>query len=116
MSLVLEWEQVRRTVSGKDSGLGAGSLADHDGGVRVVLLHGRVGAVDESSVNQSQSQSIASAPVVQNAPSGIRGLRLRGWWTDLVAALCSEDWQKRKRSSFRPLEKTYLPDIVIDSP
>lgn len=32
--------------------------------------------------------------------------------TYLVAALCSEVWQKRKRSSFRPLVKTYLPDIA----
>jgi hypothetical protein len=29
-----------------------------------------------------------------------------------VAALCSEVWQKRKRSSFRPLVKTYFPDMV----
>lgn len=39
--------------------------------------------------------------------SGIEG-------TDLVAALASEDWQKRKRSSFRPWVKTYLPDMVCD--
>lgn len=37
---------------------------------------------------------------------------IEGTWTCLVAALCSEDWQKRKRSSFRPLVKTYLPDMA----
>lgn len=37
----------RRTVSGKDLGQGAGGLADHDGRVGVVLLHGRVGAQEE---------------------------------------------------------------------
>ena len=35
--------------------------------------------------------------------------------TCLVAALCSEVWQKRKRSSFRLLVKTYLPDMVRGS-
>lgn len=39
-----------RTVSGKDSRLGAGGLAHQDGSVRVVLLHGRVGAVKEGPV------------------------------------------------------------------
>lgn len=28
--------------------------------------------------------------------------------THLVAALCSDVWQKRKRSSFKPLVKAYL--------
>jgi hypothetical protein len=31
--------------------------------------------------------------------------------THLVAELCSAVWQKRNRSSFRPLAKPYLPDI-----
>ena len=31
-----------------------------------------------------------------------------------VAALSWEVWQKRKRSSFRPLVKAYLDDIVGD--
>lgn len=39
-----------RTVSGKDLGDSAGSLADQDGDVGVVLLHGRVGSCDEGSV------------------------------------------------------------------
>ena len=46
-------DQCWRTVSGKDSGLGAGSLAHHDGSVRVVLLHGRVGAVQKGPVRHS---------------------------------------------------------------
>lgn len=37
-----------------------------------------------------------------------------GAQTDLVAALCSEVWQRRNRSSFRLLVKAYLPDIVND--
>lgn len=41
---------LRRTVSGKDSGLGAGGLAHQDGSVGVVLLHGRVGAVKEGPI------------------------------------------------------------------
>lgn len=40
---------VGRTISGENSRLGAGGLAHHDGSVRVVLLHGGVGAVDEGS-------------------------------------------------------------------
>lgn len=32
---------------------------------------------------------------------------------NLVAALCSELWQKRNRTSFNPLVKAYLPDMVI---
>ena len=32
--------------------------------------------------------------------------------TDRVAALCSEVWQKRKRSSWRDLEKAYLDAIA----
>lgn len=39
-----------RTIAGEDSRLGAGGLAHHDGSVRVVLLHGGVGAVNERSV------------------------------------------------------------------
>ncbi len=32
--------------------------------------------------------------------------------THLVAELCSPVWQKRKRTSFRPLENAYRADIV----
>jgi hypothetical protein len=39
-----------RTIAGEDSRLGAGGFAHHDGSVRVVLLHGGVGAVNEGSV------------------------------------------------------------------
>ena len=39
-----------RTISGKDSWLGAGGLAHEDGSVRVVLLHGGVCAVQEGPV------------------------------------------------------------------
>lgn len=36
-----------------------------------------------------------------------------GWFqTYRTAALCSEDWQKRKRTSRRPLLKAYLLDMV----
>lgn len=39
---------------------------------------------------------------------------VRGVWfeTYRTAALCSEDWQKRKRTSRRPLLKAYLLDMV----
>ena len=30
-----------------------------------------------------------------------------------MAALCCEVWQKRKRSSFRPVVKAYLEDMVL---
>jgi hypothetical protein len=38
---------VRRTVSSVDTGKGAGGLADEDRSVRVVLLHGGIGAEEE---------------------------------------------------------------------
>ena len=31
-----------------------------------------------------------------------------------VAALCSEDWQNRKRTSRREVVKAYLPAIAMD--
>lgn len=34
------------------------------------------------------------------------------WCTHRTAALCSEVWQKRKRTSLRDLVKAYLADIV----
>jgi hypothetical protein len=41
----MEWNG--RTVSSVDLGDGAGCFAQENGGVRVVLLHGRVGACEE---------------------------------------------------------------------
>lgn len=85
------------TISGEHPRLGARGLAHHDGSLGVVLLHSGVGAVEERPARERYS--------AMHELSGIEG-------TDLVAALASEDWQKRKRSSFRPWVKTYLPDMV----
>lgn len=32
---------------------------------------------------------------------------------DLVAALCSEVWQRWKRTSLRAFVKVYLPDMIV---
>lgn len=64
-----------------------------------MLLHGRVGAVQEGSVGMVVNQ-------------WTRAIRFGRDDSYLVAALASEVWQKRKRSSFRPWVKTYLPDMV----
>jgi hypothetical protein len=42
-----------RTVSGEDSWHGASGLAHENRGVRVMLLHGRVSAVEEGPVQVS---------------------------------------------------------------
>jgi hypothetical protein len=90
------------TISGKHPRLGARGLAHHDRSLGVVLLHSRVGAVEERPARKGWSQSIIGLAI----RLGDRGC------THLVAALASEVWQKRKRSSFRPWVKTYLPDMM----
>lgn len=47
----------RRTVAGVQGGLNAAGLADQDRGVRVVLLHGRVAALEEGPVRLVSSHS-----------------------------------------------------------
>lgn len=44
------------TISGKHPRLGARGLAHHDGGLGVVLLHGRVGAVEEGPAGRKINQ------------------------------------------------------------
>lgn len=87
-----------RTVSSVNSGQGARGLAHHDGRVRVVLLHGGVGALEERPIERISLIFVRSSALQKE--------------TYLVGALCCEVWQKRKRSSFRPLVKTYLEDMV----
>jgi hypothetical protein len=53
----------RPTVSGKHPRLGACGLAHHDGSLGVVLLHGRVGAVEESPARKVWRQSMAQRAI-----------------------------------------------------
>lgn len=46
------------TISGIDSRLGASGLPDHDGSLGVVLLHSRVGAVQERPIGTKEGQSV----------------------------------------------------------
>ena len=47
-----------RTISGVNSGQSARGLAHHDGSLGVVLLHSRVGAVQERSIGREEGQSL----------------------------------------------------------
>lgn len=88
----------RRTISRIDPGQGALSLPQQDGNRRVVLLHDRVGSREEGP--ELELASCSRRPEIEHPV------------TYLVAELCSPVWQKRNRSSFRPLAKAYLPDIL----
>lgn len=88
-----------RTVSGVNPRNGPNGLAHHDGGVGVMFLHSRVCALQERPITKTWSNTSHAT-------------QYREQKTHLVAALCSEVWQKRKRSSFRPLVKAYLVDMA----
>ena len=66
--------------------------------MRIVLLHRGIGPCQE--------RPELGAFLVRAV------IRMRCDCSNLVAALWSEDWQKRKRTSLRDLVKAYLPDMV----
>ena len=97
----------KRTVSCEQSGLEAAGLADEDGRVRVVLLHGGVAALEEVAVRSSASiHPHSSCRAARIARSSLPRTSYR------VAALCSLVWQNKNLSSFSPALNAYLEAIV----
>jgi hypothetical protein len=99
-----------RTVSGVDLGQRALCLADEDGSLGVVLLHCRVRSREEGPAGLLVSTLCLLSALCWE--EGVRASRTGGGATHRTAALCSEVWQKRKRTSLRDLVKAYLADIV----
>ena len=63
----------------------------------------RVRNTSQTDIEQSIQKSIIRFPAAS----------ARVWLAHLVAALCSDVWQKRKRSSFKPLVKAYLVKAIV---
>lgn len=87
-----------------------GGLAEHDGRGGVVLLHGGVRPGEEGSVCVCVAGcdwwlACASSTKGKAGGGGEVGRELKA---HLVAALCSEVWQKRKRTSLRDFANAYL--------
>lgn len=112
------WGKSLRTVSGVDLRCCALRVAEHDGNGWVVLLHRRVGAREERPARVLESANglvklrarLRAAVRFSKWEEAVEGIP-----SHLVAALCSDVWQKRNRTSLRALANAYLPDMLSSS-
>lgn len=74
-----------------------------------MLLHGRVCPREEGPGDGEEDDQQRVSKAAQDCPSAPPLWRYN---TYLVAALCSEVWQKRKRTSLRDFVNAYLVAIL----
>lgn len=71
-----------KLVAGKDSGLNVHRFSDQDRGVRVVLLHGRVGAGQEGSVGTMRALAVSPSANTMDGKGGD--------WGESLLRICTQ--------------------------